>query len=330
MNGNLLQAKAPFHSREQTVATIMDDAMFSLLALWILPVVYYGPRPLLSALAGCAGGFLAQILFCLLHRRRIHISERSVLVTGLTASLLLPADVALYIPALAAAFGIFVVKEPFGSTGRNAFNPAAAGVAFVTVLWPEKVFRYPAVQTLPLWGEGAPASQAENPLALLNQGLKPLLEPMEMLWGQYAGPLGGTAVLILCGCGLFLFFRRTARWEITAGYLLSAGAVAFFWPRILCAPELSVAYELLSGSLLFCGIFMMTDPVTSPRMAGVRFLYGVLGGALTMLLRHVGAYEEGVCFAVLLMNALAPLLDQAALWIRTKGVVFHGKTFRTR
>ncbi len=326
----LIQGKAPFYRREQTVITMMDDVAACLAALLVLPVLYYGPRPLFSAAAGCLGGFFAQVLFCLLQRQRISVSQRSVLVTGLTAALLLPGDVDLYIPALAAAFGIFVVREPFGSLGRNTFNPAAAGVAFVTVLWPEKVFRFPGVDFLPLWGEGVAASRVEDPMSMLQQGLIPLLRPVDMLLGRYAGPLGSTAALVICGCGLFLFFRRTARWEITAGFLLSAAAVAFFFPRAPYAPEISVAYELLTGSLLFAGVFMMTDPVTSPRMAGPRFVYGLLGGGLAMLLRHVGAYEEGVCFAVLLSNAAAPLLDRAGLWIRTKGVVFRGKTFRAR
>ena len=149
-----------FYRKEQTVATMMDDAVFCLLALLILPVVFYGARPLLTALVSCGACFLAMVAFRLIHRRNISLSERSLFVTGLTVALLLPADVPYWLAALGGAFAIFVAKEPFGSTGRNPLNPAAAGVAFVTVLWPEEVSRFPAVGSLPLWGRGAEASLA--------------------------------------------------------------------------------------------------------------------------------------------------------------------------
>lgn len=324
----LSSGRAPFYRKEQTVATMMDDAVFCLLALLILPVVFYEARPLLTALVSCGACFLAMVAFRLIHRRNISLSERSLFVTGLTVALLLPADVPYWLAALGGAFAIFVAKEPFGSTGRNPLNPAAAGVAFVTVLWPEEVSRFPAVGSLPLWGRGAEASLAQSPALSLAQGLQPVLEPAEMLWGRYAGPLGGTAALVAAGCCLFLCFRRTARWETVAGFLLSAAAIGALWPRFLGDPASSAAYELLSGSLLFGAVFMISDPVTSPKMPAARFVYGLLGGSLLMLMRHMGHYQEPLCFAVLLSNGAAPLLDRLALRIRTRGGIFHGKAFR--
>ena len=323
----LFDGRAPFYKKEQTVATMMDDTIFCLLALLILPVVFYGARPLITVLVSCMSCFLAMVAFRLIHRRNISLSERSLLVTGLTIAMLLPADIPYWMAALAGAFAMFAAKEPFGSTGRNPFNPAAAGVAFLTVLWPEEVSRFPAVGSLPLWERGAEAASSQTPALSLLQGLKPILEPAEMLWGNYAGPLGGTAALVIAGCCLFLCFRRTARWEITAGFLLSSALIGAFWPRFLGSAASSAAYELLSGSLLFGAVFMATDPVTSPKMPVARFVCGMLGGALLLCMRHVGQYQEPLCFAILLSNGAAPLLDRLALRIRTRGGIFRGKAF---
>ena len=309
---------------------MMDDAVFCLLALLILPTIFYGIRPLITAFVSCGACFLAMVAFRLIHRRNISLSERSLFVTGLTVALLLPADIPYWMAALGGAFAIFVAKEPFGSTGRNPLNPAAAGVAFLTVLWPEEVFRFPGVGNLPLWGRGAEALPAQNPALSLAQGLRPVMEPMDMLWGRYAGPMGGTAALVIAGCCLFLCCRRTARWETTAGFLLSSALLAALWPRFLGSPASSAAYELLSGSLLFGAVFMISDPVTSPKMPVARFVYGLLGGALLLLMRHMGHYQEPLCFAVLLSNGAAPLLDRLALRIRTRGGIFRGKAFHAQ
>lgn len=322
--------RAPFYRKERTVATMMDDAAFCLLALLILPTIFYGIRPLITAFVSCGACFLAMVAFRLIHRRNISLSERSLFVTGLTVALLLPADIPYWMAALGGAFAIFVAKEPFGSTGRNPLNPAAAGVAFLTVLWPEEVFRFPGVGSLPLWGRGAEALPAQNPALSLAQGLRPVMEPMDMLWGRYAGPMGGTAALVIAGCCLFLCCRRTARWETTAGFLLSSALLAALWPRFLGSPASSAAYELLSGSLLFGAVFMISDPVTSPKMPVARFVYGLLGGALLLLMRHMGHYQEPLCFAVLLSNGAAPLLDRLALRIRTRGGIFRGKAFHAQ
>ena len=110
----------------------------------------------------CMSCFLAMVAFRLIHRRNISLSERSLLVTGLTIAMLLPADIPYWMAALAGAFAMFAAKEPFGSTGRNPFNPAAAGVAFLTVLWPEEVSRFPAVGPLPLWERGAEAASSKR------------------------------------------------------------------------------------------------------------------------------------------------------------------------
>ena len=94
------------------------------------------------------------------------------------------------------------------------------------------------------------------------------------------------------------------------GMILSAAAVAWFWPRISLSSLTSLKFELLGGGILFVLCFMVTDPVTAPKTREGRFLLGLLGGLLLMGLQYGGAYEQEGVFAVLLLNALTPLTDQ--------------------
>lgn len=300
---------------------MMGDALAALLALLILPTVYFGPRALVMALVSMAACAAFDILACLIFRHTFGSGDPSALVTGLTIALLLPVNAPYWLPVLAGAFAIFVVKMPLGPTGHNLFNPAAAGVAFVTVCQPDLVFLYanPTAGWLDLTSDISVVLGATPGSALL-EGLKPSILPLDLLWGVYPGPMGCTAALVIGAGALFLLARRTIRWEPLVFFLLTTALCAALFPRIFCPALTSVKYELLSGSLLFCAVFLLGDPVTSPRTMTGRCAFGVLAGALLMALRHAGAYEQGACFAVLLANAFSPVLDRAVIAIRRKGV----------
>lgn len=314
----LREAAPPFVQTDFTVSAMMRNMLLALLALLILPTVHYGFRPLILAGASVLTAVLCRVLFCLIRRQNISLSEQSVLVTGLMVPMLLPLNAPLWLPCTATAFAVLVAREPFGAFGHNPFNPAAAGIAFAALCWPESVFSYfdPAQPAFfPLIGSGS-FHTASSPAAVLKSGLKPDILPLDMLWGGFAGPLGGTAILVIGACGIFLFITRTAKWETAACFLTAAALVAALFPRIQCSPLTSVKYELLSGSLFFGAVFMATDPVTSPRTFSGRCFYGAFAGAMTMVFRWFGAFEQGECFALLIAGAAAPLMDSAVFRLR--------------
>ena len=119
---------------------ILGDMLAVLLVTSVLPVVYHGLRAALLIGGSMLLSFAFYVLAQLLGSRRIWVADCSPLITGAVIALLLPANVPFWVVAVADAFAILVAKEPFGGTGRNPFNPGAAGVAFVTVLWPQYVF----------------------------------------------------------------------------------------------------------------------------------------------------------------------------------------------
>ena len=175
----------------------------------------------------------------------------------------------------------------------------------VAVSWPQQVFRYPAPFTQLTIASTQNATLVESPAMALRAGGTPNLRALDLVLGNYAGAIGTTAVLV----------------SIPAGFFLAVVCVAFFFPRVgnvgfawpwqeLYLRYQSVKYELLTGTLLFAGVFLVNEPVTRPRVTKAHFAYGVLMGFMAMMFRYFGTYDNSVCFAVLGVNALTGFLDR--------------------
>lgn len=306
--------KPPFIHQGKSVSAMMGDQALTLLLLLIVPAMYYGFRVLAMAAVTVAVCVACEILCCLLEKKEIHFRESSSVVTGLLITMMMPAGISFWVPATAVAFAVFVAKAPFGFLGRTPFHPAAAGVVFATLCWPGKMFLYPDMEkgiSLPLFEDCYQLPSVQGPAAALKDGVRPDMVPLEMLWGQYAGSIGATPILVIAACGLYLFVRHTADWRMTAGFLAAAALYAALFPRVIGSPLTSVKYELMVGTLFFCAVFLVTEPTTSPRSIPGKYCYGALAGLMTMLFRNFGVYEQGACFALLLANAFAPVIDNA-------------------
>lgn len=310
----LRNALPPFVREGPSVSAMLGTVTVALCSLLIVPVIRYGVRPVTMAGAAVLTCLLCESAVNAIRGKGFGIGDLSPVVTGLTAAMLLPLNAPLWMPCAAGAFAILAAKAPFGSFGRNPFNPAAAGTAFVALCWPGLFTLYfdPAKPyVLPPFADCT--FQAGQPAAaVLKGGLMPDIYPMNILLGEGAGPLGTGLGLVIGACALLLFLSRAAHWEATVSFLAAAVILAAFFPRIACGPITSTKYELLSGSLLFCAVFMISDPVTSPRTPAGRAVYGVLAGAVLMAFRHYGISGSGTCFAVLVANAAAPVIDAAA------------------
>lgn len=305
--------------RAESVNTMGKDWLAALSLLLVVPTIYNGPRVVVLAAVSAAACMLGEILCCLAARREISIYDLFPITTGMTTAMLLPASSPLWLAITASLFAAIVARGPFGGTGHTPFHPAAAGIAFVTICWPDLVFFYPDLsggQKLPVFSDCSSFSRALSPDAALKQGLKPEIMPLDLLWGQFAGPMGTTAILVICACGLYLACKKTIDARIPICFVGSAAIYAALFPRIATTPLTSVKYELLCGSLLFCAVFLASDCVTAPRTGLGKVLYGIVGGILAMLIRSYGAYEQGACFAILLLNAFSPVIDREVLTAR--------------
>lgn len=301
------------HIRTTDRAAHMNlDVLIALVPLCIFSAVYYGVRPILLVLTGMITAILCETLACLLMRRRPTVLDGSAAVTGALVGAVMSPISPYWLPAAAAAFAILVAKMPFGGTGRHVFNPTAAGLAVVTQCFAVHLFTYPdpgSNTPIPL-GEVVGAIPVPSPAAQLSQGGESVYQWSTMLLGNFPGPIGATAIAVLAACAVYLFMRRSASPLITLPYLLTCVIIAVLFPRVTGGAGNSIMLELCSGYLLFTGVFLLTDPVTAPRHWLGRVVYGVLAAVLVMLLRHIGRFEAGACFAVLLINAFAPILDR--------------------
>ena len=307
-----LNPQNPPHIRSRdTNRTIMSDTIIALLPLYAMATYFYGTRAIVLGLVGFLTASISDALCILLSGKVPRLRDLSAAVTGLIIPLLFPASVRYSVVVVAVLFAIVVAKQPFGGVGENIFNPAAAGAAFAMVCWPSDVFTYPVpFERLPLWITADTAFRtAASPAKALALGGVPTNDLLDMLLGNVPGPMGAVNILVLLTCLLYLVVRRDVHPEVTLSFLAGAALTALFFPR--AAGFSAVLYELMSGMLLFGAVFMVNDPVTSPKRLVPMIVYGGVTGVASILFRHLGGFEESMIFALLVMNSTVWLLD---LW----------------
>ena len=309
----MLKATAAPHLREaQRPAYQSFGVLLCLVPLTAFSCLHYGIRPLLLVLSGVISAVLTEFICGLFRHGRPSMSDATSLVTGGLIGAMMSPLTPFWVPAIGSVFAIGIAKMPFGGTGRNIFNPAAAGMAFCAVCFPTRLFVYPdptLTNSLPLLDTSAVITAA-SPTAQLNSGGTTSYGWISLLSGDFPGPIGSTGVLILLACALYLFVRRSSSPLILIPYLIVCAIGAALFPRAEIAASTSVSLELCTGLLLFSGVFLLSDPVTAPRFWLARILYGVIAAILTMLLRHFGRFECCEFFAVMLVNSFSLLLDR--------------------
>lgn len=308
---NYKASRAPFLRSSDTTKSIMMDMIVALCFPIAFACYLYGVSVLWRVLFAGACCYIADFVANAMSRRKSVSAGTSSFVTGAILALLLPANVSYYILLSGSLFAILVAKEVFGGIGNNIFNPAAVGLAFVTVIYSDTIFWYPQ-----------PFVVEETLTRSLTYTLKfggiPSVSFMDMLVGNYCGPMGATNTIIITCCFVFLALRRTVSSRIPITFVATVGIIALLFPRVSCTPLESVVYELGSGYILFAAVFMLTDPVTAPKHSLSKHLYGIIAGVLAMIFRHLGGYEQGVCFAILLTNAMSHSLDRFTLYLKTR------------
>ena len=256
-----------------------------------------------------AGGFW-EVVFALV---RNHEVNEGFLVTSLLYTLILPPTIPLWQVALGISFGVVIGKEVFGGTGKNFLNPALTARAFL-------YFAYPVQNSGNAVWVAVDGFSGATPLALAPQGGLEAIEAAgytlyDVFMGFMPGTIGAESAL---GCligAAFLLYTRVASWRIMAGVLAGlVGTVLLF--NVLAGPDtnpyhsLSWQWHVLTGGFAFGMVFMATDPVSAAMTQKGKWIYGILIGLLTALIRVINpAFPEGIMLAILLGNVFAPLID---------------------
>ena len=244
------------------------------------------------------------------------------LVTGFLIPLIVPVDVPLWMLALAVAFSVIFVKEVFGGTGMNIWNPALVARAFLFFSYPSSMSGS-SVWVSKTWVGSlryVDAISAPTPLAIANEGAYDAISGavgqysfMDMFWGFIPGSTGETCVVAILLGAILLVWTGVASWKIMVSSV--AGGLLVGWlGNIAGATELPCYYQLVMGGFLFGSVFMATDPVTAAQTETGKWIYGFLVGALAVVVRLWNpGYMEGMMLAILLMNTFAPLIDHCVV-----------------
>lgn len=292
----------------------------------------YGLRPLLLCAAAVLTGNLCDRLVSLLRRRVYQSGDYSNESFALLIALLLPATVDWYVLIAAVLAGVLIGKEAFGGYGSYPFHPAAVGYAVAAVSWPEQVLRSPQPYAdIPLW-DASGVAVSSSVLDALRSGSTLNISALSLWLGEYAAPMGTGAALIILACWLFFIANKDVHMSATVSFVVTCALIAYIYPRqsgvagtALAQSALlrwqSVQNELLAGAMLFGAVFLLNEPYTCAHHRTGRILYGMLVGAVAMGFRYFGAYDTGVCFAVIIVNGISSWIDRTEL--RLSQLLFH-------
>lgn len=268
----------------------------------------------LGAAIVLATSVLACVLFewaiakFLLKSNRCTICDGSAVLTGLLLGFNLPSNLPIWIIIIGALVAIGVGKMTFGGLGCNPFNPALVGRVFLLISFPVQMTSWPVPGQLT--AVGADAVTGATPLAMISAGqLDQLPQSTDLLFGNVGGSLGEvSAIALLLGLA-FMLWRKIITWHIPVSILCTVAAFTGILYLIDPTKYACPLVHLLAGGMMLGACYMATDYVTSPMTKKGQLIYGVCIGFLTVVIRLWGAYPEGMSFAILIMNAFTPLIN---------------------
>jgi Na+-transporting NADH:ubiquinone oxidoreductase subunit B len=286
-------------------------------------VYFFGWRSLVSVIFCCVVGFVTEYLFC---RKRSEAVSEAVFVTAVLFSLVLPPHTPWHVQSVGMVFAVMFSKEVFGGFGRNFFNPALAGRCFVYICFPVALTGvWPAsaqpggLAALTRWTTAVSpeAITSATPMALLKAGgAVPHLG--DLFFGGLTGCVGVTSALLIIIGGCYLFFTKTANRSIILSVLITYAVFSELMFRIGVRPFAGALPAILGGGFLFGAFFMATDPVSAPRTAEAKILYGMLIAVLAAIIGNFSIFNGGLMFAILLANMFAPIMDYSITALKEK------------
>lgn len=316
MSKLLTVSPSPHVHTDDSTRKIMYRVVYALIPALIWSVFVFGLDALrVTAIAIVACLALEYVIQKYLLKVKPSLYDGSALVTGILLAFNVPASLPWWIIVIGAIAAVGIGKLSFGGLGSNIFNPALVGRVFLLISFPVQMTSWPVNQQ----NAAVDGVSSATPLAAIKEGItsgtpvSQLMQDMpsatDMLLGNISGSLGEISAILLIIGGLYMLYKKVITWEIPVSIIGSVAVIAtIFW---LVDPQSFVnpVYHLLTGGLMLGAIFMATDMVTSPMTSKGQIIYGVGIGAITILIRLFGAYPEGISFAILIMNAFTPLIN---------------------
>ena len=308
--GLLKVSGSPHVQSRETTKSIMWNVVIALVPALLVGIYFFGFRALALTLVSVASCILFEwIIQKFLIKGQQTISDGSAVITGMLLAFNLPSDIPFYLVIIGALVAIGIGKMTFGGLGKNPFNPALVGRVFLFLSFPTEVAKSDWPTPQPLFGSKiADALSGPTPLAQIGANNQAGLNNLDMFLGSTGGSFGEVAAIAIILGGIYLLLKKIITWHIPVAFLASAGI--FAWILNLCGLTVNPFYHLLAGGMMLGAVFMATDMVTSPVSKKGQLIFGAGCGLLTILFRCFGPMPEGVSFAILIMNALTPLINK--------------------
>jgi len=315
---------SPHISERLSTRSVMIDVIIGLAPAMAVACYYFRIHELILICTCVISSVATEWLCNVIRKNPDSLGDFSAVVTGIILALSLPPKLPVWTAVVGSVFAIAIGKMVFGGLGANIFNPAMVGRTFLTVSFGVLMTSW----TVPATMDASMSAIAQEnivhiktqatPLAWSKLAIKNELgadiyseaQFKATFTGEVGGSLGETSVIALLIGGIYLLIRRTINFHIPLAVLVSAFVFAAIAYLIDSYAYVQPLFHLCSGGLLLCAFFIATDPVTAPLTRRGMWIFGIGVGTITMLIRIVGEYPEGVMFSILLMNAVTPLIDR--------------------
>jgi Na+-transporting NADH:ubiquinone oxidoreductase subunit B len=304
---------------------MMRRLVYALIPILVASIYFYGWRALILCIVSTLAAVFSEWMFK--RKSKKPVSE-AVFVTSLLFTLTLPPSTPYWIAAVGISFGIIFGKEVFGGFGRNVFNPALVGRAFVyvsfpkflTIQWTENALNSSPIGAFTSYlAPQVDAVSTATPM-LLFRSTGELTSYKSLLLGNISGSMGETSAILIIIAAIYLIYTKTAAIESMFGVIIGFLSLTIIMNMLGIAQVPNPIFGLLSGGLLFGAVFMATDPISSPKTKEAKWIYGIMIGMITVIIRGFALFAGGIMFAILIGNTFAPILDELVKYLKTKKI----------
>lgn len=342
MDKKFYVSSSPHVFAKDSVPKIMWTVVLTLLPAGIGAVYFFGMRAFWIMVIGIASAVITEAGLQKLMKKPVVISDGSAVLTGLLLAYNVSAQVPLWMPAVGSFFAIAVGKMVFGGLGYNPMNPALLGRSFLLASWPTHMTIFSSVVPRNGTTSGIDMMTSATPLNVLKSSQDILANPQEytaqqaaqaseaigklydsidnLVIGRIGGCIGETSAILLLIGAAYLMYKRYIGWKIPFTYIGTVALLSWMFGGVDGLFTGNPVFHIFSGGLMLGAFYMATDMVTTPVTFRGRIYFGLGCGIITVLIRQVGGYPEGVSYSILLMNLLTPILDRT-----TRPKVFGGK-----
>lgn len=319
----LIVSLSPHAHSDDSVERNMYGVLIALIPTLLVSFYFFGIGSAIVCLTSTVACVFIEWIITryVMHKEHNTIQDGSAALTGLLLGLNLPSNLPVWIILIGALFAIGVGKMTFGGLGQNIFNPALVGRCVLLVAFPAQMTSWPKPRQ---WFAYTDSETGATPLALMKQAitadspehaqhlLNQIPDSLSLFFGYH--PDGGGAIGEICAIAIliglaFMLWQKIITWHIPVSILGTVFAVSSIMHLVNPSYYASPLQVILTGGLMLGAVFMATDYVTSPMTHKGQVIYGVAIGLLTIVIRNWGAYPEGMSFAILIMNAFTPLIN---------------------